>query len=38
MQVSVPTLGIIFLSLLSIIMITSTFKLQLSAESLQICP
>ena len=33
-DVSVPVLGIIFLSLPSIVMITSAFKLWLSAESL----
>ena len=34
-KVSVPVLGIIFLSLPFIVMITSAFKLRLSAESSQ---
>ena len=36
--VSVPVLGIIFLSLLSIVMITRAFKVQSSVESLQRYP
>ena len=37
-KVSVPLLGIIFLSLPFIVMITSKFKLRLSVESLQRYP